>query len=149
ERVVGRPPFIDPSRGGNGVQVAYDLGLFSRLAGRLDPDTGSPSRLWRAHEITDDLAAAQRNAAAGVVDRKRRRNLILGRSNRLEPGREQRLGPAVAAMTLGQQGTGGGNVRSLERPNLDTGHSANLLMRLGCRTPFLAGSARARTRPAR
>ena len=105
QRVVARAALVDPSLRRERVEIADELRLGRRVAGRLDPDVRAPGLivLSRPEEEPGHLPVAERDRARRVFLRPQRGDLRAGRVGVLEPLREQRLGGAVLTMPGRQQ----------------------------------------------
>ena len=71
DRVVRRAALLDPAGRGERVEIAHILGQLDGVPGGLDPDVRPPGRVRarRSEQVADDLAAARRDGARGVLRR--------------------------------------------------------------------------------
>ena len=127
--VVPRPPLVHPAVGREAVEIPDELRLDDRVAGVSDPDVRpAPVRLvvGRAEEVAGEAAVEERGGAARRVAAPRRLDLQARGGGILEPGRERRLGRAVAAVALRQELGSRAEVLVGEGPKLRPGHAVSI-----------------------
>ena len=118
QHVVVDSTGIDPRPGGCGVQLAKDPGLHGSMPGCLHPDVLAPELAFLlADQVADDLALATRDDAGRPIRGERRLDCHARDRRVLIRWVEQRLGPAVPPMSIGEQGSGA--VERIGRERID------------------------------
>ena len=112
---------VDPGLRSRLVEVPHRLRLADRVAGEPDPDVALAPALsaWRSDQVAGRLTIGQREPARSAVCPP----LILDVSPEIGDVGKERLGLAVRAMALGQQGGGGIEVLVREGLNVQLRHS--------------------------